>query len=417
MGYQAKVSDMPDPPGPPEATGFGNDPLLSNSTGTTGGGPCTDGACAMDDDCYNCWHIRPNGFWGQAEAISWWVRGSQSPPLLSTGPANPPAPPPPATTGVLPGATVLFPTSDLNQQNRFGGRFTLGYWLDDCETAGFVGNIFMLGTQSHTYTATGAGTSSGILARPFFNTQTQAEDAGILAYPGYSSGSAAVATQTRLMGAEINFRQALIGNRNNRIDGIMGYRFLRLDDSLIMNTSTTGLAGSPFNGTTLATNDTFGTKNAFNGGQLGLMWQYNEGRWGLNTTAKVALGGLNERVTVAGTTAVTPAGGPTTTLTGGFLALGSNSGTYGRTIFSTIPEINTNLTYQLNDIWQLNVGYTFFVVTSVLRASDQIDRNLNPQQFPPPGAGTNNTPPNPNHNLFSSDLWVQGINFGLNCRF
>ena len=416
MGYQAQVSDLPDTEAL-QVMAQAADPLNSGVVDVPAGPGRCDYGCALADDCNDCWHIRPNGFWGRAEALGWWVRGSQAPPLLSTGPANPPAPPPPPTTGVLPGATVLYPTNDLNQQGRFGGRFTLGYWLDECETAGFVGSVFVLSNASHTFGASGASTSSGILARPFFNTQTQAEDAGILAYPGFTTGTAAITTQIRLVGAEINFRQALTGNGPNRIDFLMGYRYLRFDDSLVMNTSVTGLTGSPFPGTNLSTNDTFGTRNSFNGGQFGLMFQHNQGKWGLDATTKLAIGGLNEKVTVAGTTAVTPAGGGTTSLTGGFLALGSNSGTYGRTRFSLIPEINTNLTYLLTPLWKINLGYTFFVVTQVLRASDQIDRNINPQQFPPPAGGSNNTPPNPNHNLFTSDLWVQGVSLGMECRF
>ena len=185
-----------------------------------------------------------------------------------------------------------------------------------------------------------------------------------------------------------------------------------------MNTSSTALTGTVVPvGTNFAVNDTFGTKNHFNGGQIGLVWQRDNGPFGFDIATKFAMGGMNQSVTVRGTTTVSVPNTPSVTENGGFLALGSNSGSYGRTVYSMIPELNANLNYQVNPVWRLKAGYTLMWVTQVLRASDQIDRNLNPAQFPPPGTGTSNTPPNPGHNLFSSDLWIQGISLGAECRF
>ncbi len=185
----------------------------------------------------------------------------------------------------------------------------------------------------------------------------------------------------------------------------------------IMNTNSTVLSGGLPVGTNFAVNDTFGTKNQFNGGQIGVMWQRSVGRWALDATTKLALGSINERVSVSGTTLVSVPNNTPVSQTGGFLALGSNSGTYGRNVFSVLPELNTNLSCQLSPLWRLNVGYTLMLVTGVLRAGDQIDRNINPAQFPPPGAGSNTTPPNPSHTVFSTDLWVQGVSVGAECRF
>ncbi len=414
MGYQAAASDQPEPADLAEGSGVEGDLAHGGPADMTGCATCGDYNGALDGACMDGCGLRPNGFWGRAEALAWWIRGSQAPPLLSTSPTGTPT----STAGVLPAATVLYPTGDVNNQPRFGGRFTLGYWCDDCETVGYQGSFFMLATSSHNYGVSSSSSGSPILARPFYNTALPGEDAGLLAYPGLLSGAAAVATQTRLLGADFNFRKAVASNCCDRIDFLFGYRYLRFDDSLVMNSSSTALTSTIVpTGTNFAINDTFGTKNQFNGAQVGMIWQRNMGRWGFDATTKFAIGGLNQHVTVAGATTVSVPNTPAVTETGGFLALGSNSGTYGRTVFSMIPELNANLNYRLNPLWRINVGYTLLFVTQVLRASDQIDRNINPAQFPPPGTGSNTTPPNPGHNLFSSDLWVQGISLGAECRF
>ena len=312
----------------------------------------------------------------------------------------------------------MYPTSDVNGGARAGGRFTLGYWCDDCETVGYQGSFFMLTTPYHNYNATSSASGSPILARPFYNTALPGEDAALISYPGLYSGNASVTTKFRLLGADINFRKLMARTRFSRFDFLVGYRYLNFADSLIMNTSSTALTGTIVpSGTNFAVNDTFGTKNSFNGAQFGMIWQRDNGPFGFDIAGKFAVGGLTESVTVRGTTAVTVPGTPTVTETGGFLALGSNSGSYGRTVFSMIPELNANVNYQISPIWRIKAGYTLMFVTQVLRASDQIDRNLNPAQFPPPGTGTGNTPPNPGHTLFSSDLWVQGLSLGAECKF
>src|SRR4029079_9031279 len=114
-------------------------------------------------------------------------------------------------------------------------------------------------------------------------------------------------------------------------------------------------------------------KNQFNGGQLGMMMTYNCNRWTLDILGKMAVGSMLQEVNIAGNTTVTVPGQVPVFSQGGFLALGSNSGSFTRNRVSSIPELNLNLSYQLNQCWRLNAGYTFMYVTNVIRPAEQID--------------------------------------------
>jgi hypothetical protein len=64
-------------------------------------------------------------------------------------------------------------------------------------------------------------------------------------------------------------------------------------------------------------------------------------------------------------------------------------------------------------------GYTFLYASNVIRASQQINRNINSAQAP---AITGNLPPltglaQPAFRFNASDFWAQGLDVGLALRF
>ena len=52
-------------------------------------------------------------------------------------------------------------------------------------------------------------------------------------------------------------------------------------------------------------------------------------------------------------------------------------------------------------------------LTNVLRPGDQINLNIDPNQIPP----LQNSGTFPAFAFNSSDIWLQGINFGIECNF
>ncbi len=367
-------------------------------------------------DCSDDWHNTldsgpPRGFWGRAEALYWWTRGSNTPPLVTTSPDTTPQ----NLAGILPNATTVFGGQPLNQQGRSGGRFTLGYWFDDCQAFGVENTFLFLANARDSYRNTSDG--SPILARPFFNVLNGQQDADLIAFPNVVVGSINATTSRQVLGNEVNMRRALYVDDCHRLDMLAGYRFFHFAEGLNVSSQTTSTdqGGSIPIGTQFSIVDSFGTRNQFNGGQLGLNSQYTNGRWTVDFLAKVALGAINQRVQIGGNTTVTVPNTAPVSNAGGILALGSNSGTFNRNQFSVLPEFGTNLRYQLTPLWRMNVGYTFMLLTNVVRPGDQIDTRLDPNQFPPPGTSGPFT--FPTFAFHNSDVWMQGINWGIECDF
>jgi hypothetical protein len=116
-------------------------------------------------------------FWLEGEYLYWKTKGDALPALITTG-----------TTGVLgaPGTAVLFGQSTVMEDWRSGVRVRAGYWLDSRRTTGFEAHAFGLENASIGFFAASGG--SPLLARPFFNTTTNAQDAFLIAAPGVASG-------------------------------------------------------------------------------------------------------------------------------------------------------------------------------------------------------------------------------------
>ena len=66
----------------------------------------------------------------------------------------------------------------------------------------------------------------------------------------------------------------------------------------------------------------------------------------------------------------------------GYLAGPTNNGKQSATRFAVIPEVNLNVGYQVTRRAALLIGWSFLYASNVARPGDQIDRNINPSQFP-----------------------------------
>lgn len=363
-------------------------------------GDCSDGSCGM-----GCGWCTP-GFWGRAEYLMWWVRGAYVPPLVTTSPQGTPV----GQAGVLPNADILFGDQEINDRGRSGGRFTIGYWFDPCETLGIENTFFFIGGDNDGYTASSSG--DPILARPFFNVDSGDDDAIVIAYPQVVVGGINITSNRQIYSNELNLRRSLYSDCCRRIDILAGYRYMRLSEGLDIYTNTTSLESSTL-GTQFAIEDHFNTGNNFNGGQIGVNLQLYRGCWTIDLLGKIALGGVSQQAKINGSTVITPVDDDIQTYDAGILALGSNSGQFNQTVFGAIPEFGVNLRYQWTPLWRVNVGYTFMALTNVLRPGDQIDLNLDPDQFPPvEDDGTS-----PAFSFNESDIWLQGINLGIECNF
>jgi hypothetical protein len=383
------------------------------TTPDEGPGCGPDGCCGTNGTC------APKGrFWVEGDALLWWVKGAQVPPLVTTSPPGTPQ----SMAGVLgvPGTEILFGgTGFTNSDLRAGGRIDLGYWFDCKQTFGIETDFFMLENKATNFSAFSNG--SQILARPFVDATTGAQSSELIAFPGLLAGGVVSTVASEgLIGTGGWLREALLCGCCYRVDLLAGYRYLRFADRLGLSENPTSLsANNPFFvpvGSTLVLTDRFDTKNEFNGFDVGLTGEVRRDRWIFGWLAKLAVGENYETLAINGSTVTTVPGMAPVTRTGGLLALQSNIGNYSRTDTVVIPEFGLKLGYQVNDHMRLYAGYTLLYWSTALRAGDQIDTTINPNLLPPvttPVTG----PQRPAVSMNTTDVWFQGISLGVEFRF
>jgi hypothetical protein len=401
----------------------GSSPVISSEGGLEpfGGGTFFDGApcgdCSLDGCCGLFRRGRPdNRFWLNAEYLLWTVKGAPLPPLVTTS-LNPFGDFSPGAIG-QPGTVILYGDSHVSQQAFSGARFETGFWFGPCQRWGLDSSFFFLGQRSSDFVAGSNGLPA--LFRPFFNTNlpvlnVPGNDAEIVAFPRLLAGSVVVQNQTRLSGFDVDLRRNLCRTCNSHLDFLFGYRYLDLSESLQIQENLTALVPVTSNaiGDRVIITDRFATRNQFSGGQLGLDYECNWGRWLLGGFTKVALGNTHESVSINGNTIFAPVGQFPTTASGGLLAQGSNIGHFTDNHFAVVPEVGVKIGYRFSDWCRVYVGYNFLYISDVLRPGDQVDLRLNTAQVPRLGQAPALPIPPPVVPFRHTDFWAQGVNFGV----
>ncbi len=362
-------------------------------------------------------------FYGSADYLLWWTKGTSLPPLVTSSPAGTPR----ADAAILglPATSVLFGGAQDDNESRSGVRARVGRWLDDCACtgveAGYFGVFHDSGTlQFAAATAGPPGTGLPILGRPFFDTEADIQNAQLVSFLGLTDGSISVLTNSEFHSANLSLRRKWREGEMGRIDLLGGYRYFRFRDSLRINSdfASTSPVGNIAQGTSFSVFDDFAAENDFHGGELGAAINLRRGgRFGLDFVGKVALGNLHRAVAINGqTTVVTPGpNGTVNTADGGLLALSTNSGRTTENSFGVLPEFQLNATFDVTECWSLQFGYTFLLLNQVARAGEQVDLAINPN-FVPGGNGQGTPAPVlAGHN--TGDFWAQGLNFGIQGRF
>jgi hypothetical protein len=351
----------------------------------------------------------PGGFggWGQrspiyvrGEYLGWWVKGDSTPALATTSTTG---------TGVLgqPSTSVLFGNNPVNSQMRSGARVVAGWWLNP--SARIECEFFGLGTTQTNFSESSTGTP--ILARPYFNLQTGAQAAFLLAFPATTQGSIHIMENSSFLGAGIHATQNLscincCPDRQFRWDFVYGFRYLRLAENLTINDSYMTPTAAP--GTTFTNFDGFKTANNFYGADLGLMRERRSSRWSLATTGRIALGFTSQVATISGNSTISNSAGTTTT-PGGVLALPTNIGTYHHDTFTYVPQLELKLGYFVTQNLRLTAGYDLIYWSRVARPGEQISTSVNASQQ---SGGTLTGAAGPLFSFHESDLLIQGFSVG-----
>ena len=393
---------------------------------------CCDGMVEMGAGCCEPLCLTgPQGVvWARGEFLQWWGKGMDTPPLVTDG-----------NTGALddPATTVLFGGQSLLEQAHSGFRVRLGTWLDYERRLAVEGEYWRLGEINDRFFAQSDGTGNPALFRPFFNVNPRdargdldppaREDAQWIAFPGSLAGGVEVHATSRFEGAggwlRYNLscessemlvgdpcRGAPLGFFGSRIDFLVGYRYARLNDQLTIQENLTSLL-TDHRGGNFAITDAFGASNDFHGADLGMICQWDRGRWSMEMLGRLALGNVRQQVTIAGETVITGSQNDDGIYQGGLLAQTTNMGTHSRDVFAVLPQLGVNVGYQLTPQLQATFGYSFLYLSRVVRAGEQIDLDVNPDYLHPRDSERFVGPARPGFEFHDTDYWAQGLNFGL----
>lgn len=376
-----------------------------------------DGWC--DQPLYEC--CAPyeccNRFFAEAEYLYWKIQGSPNPvPFIATAPIEHNMAP---LIGE-PGAVVVLGGKKGSNNWRSGGRFTLGYWLNECCYGAEASYFFLPERSRHQEVFSSGLEGSPYLSVPYFNTETGRESSSPVATPGMFRGLARLKINNRMQGAELNGLGTLFSGCSCPVNVLVGFRYWNFNESLNFNVNSPAFT---IPGEVYKAHDRFRTINNFYGGQIGLATEYCAcNGFYINAKGKVALGAMCEEVKIQGkfiTNAFDGFEAPET-FSGGYFGLLSNKGRHKRTCFAVIPEVNVNLGYQFCNCLRIQIGYTFLYANKVLFAGKQVNRNINPTQSAlyeftptPTLVGT----ARPKASLKNNSIWAQGLNVGLEYQF
>lgn len=323
--------------------------------------------------------------------------------------------------GSLPGNTTIpFGDSLINADGRSGGRIVLGMHINPCWA--LEGDYYGLADQTTNFSATTTGNT--FIGIPFYDESNNGLPAVFTIAPGAGgpAGGVTINATTQFQGAGIRLLRNICCSEGcgpswwdgcpvnvaKRVDFLMGYRYNRLADNLVINQQHNIL------GTIRTGQDVFDSENTFNGFDLGTMLQFRRRCLSLDLITKVGIGNTRSVVNINGTAFQN---GVQQTPAGSIFALSTNSGTRTNNAFTMLPEVNLNLGYQLNPCWRFTTGYTLMYWCGVYRPGDQIDQHINPNLWPPLPTTPNTAGLWPQYPGRASDLWVQGVNFGLEARW
>jgi hypothetical protein len=348
-------------------------------------------------------------------------RWSVSAELLYAWFKHSPTPVPVITDSYLddPDVNVLLGGGSMNTNPNAGVRLTGTYRVDS--RMGIELSGFYIPNRSTSSSVSSTGQPGSVdLYLPYFDVPDNRENVTEISYwPDYR-GSAQATLSNNLGGGELNMTWSMPPSDVWRIDLLGGFRFIQLRESYTITTS------SPYNPPNPVdvwnTTDAFDARNRFYGLQVGGRAVYERGPWLGSFVGKVALGTMQQRVSVNGSLETNDYNnyGPTQTYPGGYFALPTNIGDHSRNTFAVVPEVAINLGYRLTPQASVFVSGSFLYLSNVARPGEQINRNINPTQsvaygFDPPAnlAGL----AQPSFNFNTTDFWATTVSIGFAYRF
>jgi hypothetical protein len=300
----------------------------------------------------------------------------------------------------------------INYKAVNGVRAELGYWVTDS----FGLELSYAGFEQKTasYRIDSPGDPS--IGR-FLHDSTGPADRNtylIFARPGGESGFIDASSPIEFWTFDVNVRTNGYSIFSERTNYLYGFRYADLRDSVVVNDFASLNNGS---GITIEGQDSFAARNKFYGGQVGINSWFDCGcGFSFDITGKLALGGTQQQADISGYTIVRTNGVVTQNTPGHVLTQTSNIGSYDRNRFAAMPELIMRLGYSTGRM-NFTLGYNFIAISSIVRAGNTIDENVNPNLSPIIPAANPSNEQRPAFNFNATDFWAQGLSLGVSLKY
>jgi hypothetical protein len=381
---------------------------------------CADGGCAACDSA--CSHgtardgVPDNILYARAEYLLWFMKNSHPPTLVGSVPASVVLAngggnlPPSSITPIAGGSAGL----DYGHQS--GVRLGAGLWLDRGQCFGLEVEGFWL--QNRSFHASFASNGDPVIG-PVFNDSTAAGRTTIIFFadPNLRAATMNLDADNRFWSAEVNARSRVCSVFSDRLDAFVGFRYLKFEESLQVNGTTTALPTNPL-GSDFSYFDSFNVRNQFYGAQVGLQSDLAWGWWFLNLKGKLGLGDMHESAVLDGATTSSNArlGIAPVTRPGGVLVQPTNAGSFERDRCAFLTEITINTGVQLSNHVRFFIGYNLLFLDRLARAGHQVDQ-VDVTQIPVLNNPTNANATRPQFTFGDGRFWAYGLNAGMEFRY
>jgi len=409
--------------------------------------PPAGGGMEFADDGHPLYSV-----YGFGEALFWNFRDANLPILVNSVPVGfVPVVATQTVNGVATPATTPVPisirsapqipgASDIDTSNHLGVRAGGGIWFGDGNEWG--GELSGFGVQERTQafrlnnsnnpqnlslntglnnvviTTTGGGGAGG--APPAVITQTTP-----LIFPRVAVANTSGTFSTYMWGAEANVLRKGCYYGPLLLSGLTGVRYHNFEEEANVTNSVTltlpsGVAdpvvGAFPNPLQYTTFDQIRAKNQFYGVQVGAEADLVYGGFFFNARGKVALGDVRQEIKVLGTTSFTGTVVPIANM-GGLLSSPGDQGTFSRDRVAFLPEVNVKIGYRIGDWLRIHVGYDALYMQHVVRPGGQTQIATLNSQLGIAGTNTVVNVGQPVIQMRDMDVWVQGMNAGLELRY
>jgi len=375
---------------------YGCDSYGCDSYGCDGGHSCGPGGGSHNASL----SMDPCRWFASVELLLLFRDGDLIPALVTTSPAGTAG----AVAGRLPAATTLAGGQNEFQDLTAGGRLTIGTWLDSHRNRSLVLRGWAATESDFSFSDREGVNGNRILAVP--TTVGGTSNASLVAFPNTAEnfgrfGSVGLSGSSNVFGGDISVRQFWTGGLGTVYDVLYGYQFMRMQEDLHMQTSSTRTQ-DPFPdaiGTTLSTSDSFDARNEFHGGQFGLAGRYREGNWSFDWLGKVGFGQVSRRAERRGSSVISTNTPPANIDNTGLLVTEDNRGVFSSSTFGWVPEFDVSIGWHKYPRFDVTFGYNIIAMTDAVRLSGMMDPV--------------NTIDAPNAGLRYDTFVMQGIHFGI----